>query len=359
MSDGDFPFQSFTLRTEGYDESEVDAYVAQLRGEIVELRRALDTATHASEDDARLHDPEGAVTRTLAIAQETADRVLHDAQVEADRRRIYADEQANSTIREAENRASTMLAEIEAQATEVREQGIAAARSAIKVERDKAMAELSQVRRVRDDLRDEAADLKSALDRYRIQAREASDVLASAATGPLNAVDLPDFVDDEVALAGVGVAGYGETLVPDDGYLQSVQTGAIDDGVDEVRFADDVRTPETRYEVVEDDDIVIDSVFDAHESDVSTGMADVIAFDTDTPDISPDVVAPAGLVGLVAADDLASAPAPGGGAFLSEVRAAAEDDSDESDRFLSELRGATDSDTDVDETADAFFSDPE
>jgi len=348
MSDGDFPFQSFTLRPEGYDQGEVDSYISQLRGEIVELRRALDTATQLSEDDARLHDPEGAVTRTLAIAQETADRVLHDAQVEADRRRIYADEQASSTIREAETRASTMLAEIEAQATEVREQGIAAARSAIKVERDKAMAELSQVRRVRDDLRDEAADLKSALDRYRIQAREASDVLVSASTGPLNAIDLPDFVDDEVALAGVATTGYvdgGDSLTAEDEVSS----------IDAVRFADDDGDLDLGRDYRTDiDEVIID---DTDAGDEASELAEVIAFDADVPGAAGySTVSDPIETASVASE--AAAPATTGGAFLSEVRAAAEEEGGDSDRFLSELRGATDDDVDiVDETADAFFGD--
>lgn len=204
MTEGEFPFRSFTMREEGYDRSEVDSYVQELQGEITELRRALDTATHSSDgSDTRLHDPEGAVTRTLAIAQETADRVLHDAQVEADRRRAEADQHATTVIADADERAARLLADMETQAAEVREQGVAAARSAIQVERDKAMAELAQVRRVRDDLRGEAEELKGVLDKYRSQAREASDTLAAVSSGVLAGDDLPSFVDDEVVLAGI------------------------------------------------------------------------------------------------------------------------------------------------------------
>jgi len=107
MTDGEFPFRSFTLRSDGYDNDEVDTYIGELQTEITELRRALETATPSggSHADTRLHDPEGAVTRTLAIAQETADRVLHDSQVEADRRRAEADEHATSVIAEADERA--------------------------------------------------------------------------------------------------------------------------------------------------------------------------------------------------------------------------------------------------------------
>lgn len=174
MTEGEFPFRSFTMRSEGYDRTEVDSYVGELQSEITEQRRALEAAAHSGDGDTRLHDPEGAVTRTLAIAQETADRVLHDAQVEADRRRAEADEHATGVIADADERAARLLGDMEAQAAEVREQGVAAARSAIQVERDKAMAELAHVRRVRDDLRTEAVELKSSLERYRSQGPRSS-----------------------------------------------------------------------------------------------------------------------------------------------------------------------------------------
>ena len=63
MTEGEFPFRSFTMRSEGYDRSEVDNYVDELHREIVEQRRALETATQGGDGplDSRLHDPEGAV----------------------------------------------------------------------------------------------------------------------------------------------------------------------------------------------------------------------------------------------------------------------------------------------------------
>jgi cell division septum initiation protein DivIVA len=323
MTEGEFPFRSFTMRSEGYDRNEVDTYVGDQQNEIVELRRALDTATHASAGDTRLHDPEGAVTRTLAIAQETADRVLHDAQVEADRRRAEADEHATDVIAGADQRATRLLGDMEAQAAEVREQGVAAARSAIQVERDKATAELVQVRRVRDDLRTEAVDLKSSLDRYRSQAREASDALAAAASGPLTSVDLPDFIDDDVALAGISSTTGSASNVLD---LDGIETASNDDG--------------GFLRAVDDTDDLSDLVDDNEDDE----LADVISIDADLSD-----------------DDGAF-----GGTFLAEVRAATDDDdvtlapeNEDSDRFLSELRGiADDAPDDLDsDVADRFFED--
>ncbi len=326
MTEGEFPFRSFTMRSEGYDRNEVDIYVGDQQNEIVELRRALDTATHASAGDTRLHDPEGAVTRTLAIAQQTADRVLHDSQVEADHRRTEAEEHATDVIADADERAARLLGDMEAQAAEVREQGVAAARSAIQVERDKATAELAQVRRVRDDLRTEAVDLKSSLERYRSQAREASDTLAAAASGPLMSLDLPDFIDDDVVLAGISSNVGGDLDVLD---LDDIDIPPVDDG--------------SFLRAVEDVDDLSDTV-DGHAGDE---LANVISIDADLSDDEADEGA-------------------FGGTFLAEVRAAADDDDvalapkdEDSDRFLSELRGiADDAADDLDsDVADRFFDD--
>lgn len=375
MTEGDFPFRSFTMREQGYDRSEVDSYADELRAEILELRRALDTATtQSSTGDARLHDPEGAVTRTLAIAQETADRVLHDAQVEADRRRAEADEHATTTIAEADERAARLLGDMEAQAAEVREQGVAAARSAIQVERDKAMAELAHVRRIRDDLRTEAVALKTALDRYRSQAIEASESLAGAASGPLMSIDLPNFVDDDVVLTGMSDEaesdddGTSDQEYDDDdaGDPEAVAQGYGDDG------ADDQAGDQGHVENDADDE---GSHLYAVENDADDDLADVISIDADSSDSlvgfegedSDTAVFDLDL-DLDDADDADEDDAGfGSGTFLAEVRAAAEEDppveldpeDGESDRFLSELRGiADDSAGDFDsEAADKFFDD--
>jgi len=366
MTEGEFPFRSFTMRSEGYDRGEVDSYIAELQGEIVEVRRALETATPAGESDARLHDPEGAVTRTLAIAQETADRVLHDAQIEADRRRSEADEHATGVVADADERAARLLGDMEAQAAEVREQGVAAARSAIQVERDKAMAELAHVRRVRDDLRTEAVDLKASLDRYRSQAREASDSLAAASSGPLMSLDLPDFVDDDVVLAGISSnvqnANEAEADVEvDDDLVQLLEDddneSALDDSETVVIAAavPDIEAPPTDASDVQGQELKFaPDVSEDSDDDAAAGdetLADVIAIGTD---------------GAEADDTANETPSTGRGTFLAEVRAAAEDDdvalapeNDGSDRFLSELRGLTDDDGDElnSDAADTFFDD--
>jgi F0F1-type ATP synthase membrane subunit b/b' len=393
MSDGEFPFQNFTVRAEGYDRGEVDAAIGRLQAEITEQRRALEAATPASTVDARLHDPEGAVTRTLAIAQETADRVLHDAQVEADRRRSEADEQAAGTIADADARAAKMMADIETQTAEVRAQGIAAARSAIQVERDKAVAELGQIRRVRDDIRAEAVELRSVLERYARQANEASEILGAAAAGPLLASQLPDYVADDVALAGVLGDDEVEDPVRAEEVLDStdaaswtsedpaevavastvVSEASFDDdiasadaGGDLVWGDDDVDVADDAYAVAEvDEPAVVEAAADADDDDWfgsdedDAPLADVISIDGDSDGEAAEL--PSDL------DDTSSASS---GAFLAEVRAAADDDTvmlppesegaDDSDRFLSELRGVTDpvnlDDAELDsDVADRFF----
>jgi len=361
MTEGEFPFRSFTMRSEGYDRGEVDNYVEELQREIVEQRRALETATTHVEADTRLHDPEGAVTRTLAIAQETADRVLHDAQVEADRRRTEADQHATNVVSEADERAARLLGDMEAQAAEVREQGVAAARSAIQVERDKAMAELAHVRRVRDDLRTEAVDLKASLDQYRSQAREASDTLSAAASGPLLSLDLPDFIDDDVVLAGIApVNDTTEVEAVDVDSMSAEDTVIMDADAAplieaEPVFASDEPDEPAGGHLRAIDDAAAEVIEDTEDGE----LADVIAIDSDAAEY--DTTVDASTAPGDASDGL-------GGTFLAEVRAAAADDdvalppeNDDSDRFLSELRGIAD-ETDVgdeldSDAADTFFED--
>jgi len=361
MTEGEFPNRDFTMRPEGYDPSEVDSLVGDLQSEILELRRDKDSGgAGGGSADARLHDPEGAVTRTLAIAQETADRVLHDAQVEADRRQSEADEHSTTVIADADERAARLLADMEAQAAEVREQGVAAARSAIQVERDKAMAELSHVRRVRDDLRTEALELKSSLDRYRSQAREASDTLAAASSGPLMSLDLPDFVDDDVVLAGIAPASVdGDDLAMDTNvtYDDDSDAGIDNDAalrsVDAADDAEDDAEDSGGYS--SDDEVQFMDDLPDNDTDGDDELADVIAIGSDDVGDDAEIELTGGESGT--GDDF-------GGTFLSEVRAAAEDDDavdadDGSDEFLSELRTIAD-DTDTDdafdsEAADTFF----
>ena len=412
MSDGEFPFQNFTVRAEGYDRGEVDAAMQRLQGEITEQRRALEAATPVDSADARLHDPEGAVTRTLAIAQETADRVLHDAQVEADRRRSEADEQAAATIADADARAAKMMADIETQTAEVRAQGIAAARSAIQVERDKAVAELGQIRRVRDDIRAEAVELRSVLERYARQASEASDMLGAAAAGPLLASELPDYVADDVALAGVladeEVDEPAEATEPASidaggavGWLDDADDPApavddrdrlgdrdrLDDIAGDADIADEGPSADSDAVVDElvwgDDDadeladpapIVTDAASDDEDwfgsDEDDAPLADVISIDGDSDDDFEELDLAAGDLDADLPSDLDDTASASSGAFLAEVRAAADDDTvalapesegaDDSDRFLSELRGVTDP-VDLDEAeldsdvADRFF----
>jgi len=324
--------------------------------------------------------------------------VLHDAQVEADRRRSEADEQSAATIADADARAAKMMADIETQTAEVRAQGIAAARSAIQVERDKAVAELGQIRRVRDDIRAEAVELRSVLERYARQASEASEILSAAAAGPLLASELPDYVADDVALAGVladdeiDEPAEAESVARADAALESDAVGWLDDDDAPVSVAasladdddDDVVTRDAAPEdlVWGDDDAadeaapapvaaVADSDDDWFGTDEDdTPLADVISIDGDSADDDGSL---ADLDTDDAGDDLPSdldaGASASSGAFLAEVRAAADDTvilppesegADDSDRFLSELRGVTDpvdlDDAELDsDVADRFF----
>lgn len=389
MTQADFPFRSFTLRAEGYDRGEVDGYVGELQAEIIELRRKVQS--EAADGDVRLHDPEGAVARTLAVAQETADRVLHDANVDADRRRAEADEVAAETLADAEARAAKLLADVESQAAEIRAQGVTAARSAIQVERDKAVAELGEIRRVRDRIRSEAGELKGVLDRYSTQAREASELLGSAANVNLATEALPEFVADDVALAGIvdemvvdvdpaplftdGDAGsdgddsedrFVAELAAVDGDLDDDDLGDLGDldGFDRgettvgaADLVDDIDEPVVVWaDDLDDDALDPDADFDDATDQAQDELADVISIGADSPEGSD------GHLSIVGDDadsngDMFGEQTAEGGTFLAEVQAAADDEDgialaperlididDDEDRFLSELRGIADDD---------------
>jgi len=381
MTDGDSPFPHFTVRAEGYDRGEVDAYIAQLQGEVGELRSAAEADERSAVVDSRLHDPEGAVTRIVGAAQEMADRVTHDAQVEADRLRAEAEEQASVTVADADARAAQLMADIETRTAEVRAEGIAAARTAIRVERDKAVAELGQIRRVRDDIRAEAVELKAALDRYARQSTDAAEALAAAADGPLMTFDLPEFVPADVALAGV----FDEQ--DEDVEFASSTLAAVEDTPDDLSAARDEEEAESPDEgswlFEAEDEVPAPSVLPTSDTMVwgdddevaapgleAVGDDDEEWFSSDLGDDEPlaDVISIDSDQGEALPSDSDAVVGAFSGAFLSEVRAAAddevaapsEDDPEDSDRFLSELRGVTgagqidEGDVD-DDAADRFF----
>ncbi|MDH3753568.1 MAG: DivIVA domain-containing protein [Acidimicrobiia bacterium] len=128
----------FSQRLRGYDIEEVDAFHAELIADIKALQRALEDARSRTDgpDDrpersesrsrpetpARLHDPEGAIQRMLAVAQRTADEAVRDAKLEAAKAIADAEDRADKTVSESEEHKRLIMVEAAAEARRVAEE---------------------------------------------------------------------------------------------------------------------------------------------------------------------------------------------------------------------------------------------
>jgi DivIVA domain-containing protein len=143
----------FNQRLRGYDVDEVDAFHAEILGDIADMQRALDDAYAAgtapasssnpvqSSTPARLHDPEGTLQRMLAVAQRTADESVREAKLDGAK-----------TIANAEQRAAKIDAECEKQRAAIVSGAAAEARRVAEATRAPLLEEIAGLEQRRDDL---------------------------------------------------------------------------------------------------------------------------------------------------------------------------------------------------------------
>ncbi len=143
----------FNQRLRGYDVDEVDAFHAEILGDIAEMQRALDDAYAAgtapassskpaqSSTPVRLHDPEGTLQRMLAVAQRTADESVREAKLDGAK-----------TIANAEQRAAKIDAECEQQRTAIVSSATAEARRVAEATRAPLVEEIAGLEQRRDEL---------------------------------------------------------------------------------------------------------------------------------------------------------------------------------------------------------------
>src|SRR5437588_13075586 len=72
-------------RGEGYDESEVDAFLDEVQAELGRLNAEVEQLRSAVDQAPKQRDSEEAALRTLLIAQRTADETVAEARAEADK----------------------------------------------------------------------------------------------------------------------------------------------------------------------------------------------------------------------------------------------------------------------------------
>ncbi|CAN5739059.1 hypothetical protein BH20ACT1_BH20ACT1_03500 [soil metagenome] len=194
----------FAEQWRGYRTDEVDEFVEQVAEAFDQLEaRVQECSTRAAEAERRLLErgPDDDLSRTLVLAQRTADAVLHEAEVEAAGVLARGEERARLLVEEAEVRRAHLDQEIEARvASELRE--VSERRAVLETE----VAALTyyvehERRRMADELREQLAWLEGSGHLELPPTPAISAVIGSTAGAPPED-ELPDDAppEDEVAL---------------------------------------------------------------------------------------------------------------------------------------------------------------
>lgn len=163
----------FHERYRGYDPDEVDAFVdrvaraaAVMRGRISELHERIEAAEARSGATGGHSDTEATLTRTLVLAQRTADAAIAEAREEADRLTAdaaagaqailsAAEAEAAAAVDDAADRAGRILAEAETDRRTMVAEAEALASHAAAAERERLAAEVSELHEYRAFLADD------------------------------------------------------------------------------------------------------------------------------------------------------------------------------------------------------------
>jgi DivIVA domain-containing protein len=186
---------TFPLARKGYDQEQVRTFLAKVARGIEDLQ----SRTLQAEAKARLGDtpgdvaapmatapaaaPEGGVdsiTRTLLIAQRTADAAVAEARDEADGMRREAEERAETVLAEARARANNLVTAAEAEALRVGE-----------ITTGKVQAEVTALEGRRQQLLDDIDRLSSHVTEQRERIAATVDVLQRALDHPDGLRELP------------------------------------------------------------------------------------------------------------------------------------------------------------------------
>lgn len=204
----------FHERFRGYDPDEVDAYVdrvakaaALMRGRLTELQERVEAA-EARGGTATISESEETLTRTLVLAQRTADAAIAEAREEAERLtsdaatsaqavlsaaeaeatvyRRESEELAATTLSDAETHAAALVSEAEAERRRVIDEAESLAASAAVAERERLAAEVSELQ----DYREFLADDIEILERHLTDERQHLTASLSALTDLLDSPDI-------------------------------------------------------------------------------------------------------------------------------------------------------------------------
>jgi DivIVA domain-containing protein len=141
----------FSERFRGYDPDEVDAYVhtvakaaAQMQGRLRELQERVEAAESRVGSGGVGGETEETLTRTLLLAQRTADAAVAEAEAEAARMLTDAEERSGTVVTEAEERATVLLSAAQSQASALMADADAAASSRLRDAQDRSARMLAE-----------------------------------------------------------------------------------------------------------------------------------------------------------------------------------------------------------------------
>jgi DivIVA domain-containing protein len=203
----------FHERYRGYDPDEVDAFVdrvaraaAVMRGRISELHERVEAAEARGGATAAHSEAEETLTRTLVLAQRTADAAIAEAREESDRLTAdaatsaqailsaaeaeaqltlrEAQAEASASLKEAEDRAGLMLAEAETDRRALVAQAESAASDAATSERERLAAEVVELHEYRAFLADDIEILERHLTEERHQLSASVSALTDLLESP-------------------------------------------------------------------------------------------------------------------------------------------------------------------------------
>lgn len=185
--------QSFSLKFKGYDADEVDSFLDRVADQLNELLRNRDELTERlrrAESDPSSGQSESLLSRTLLVAQRSADDTIADAERRAASLVEEAERESSRALEEARQHAEEVRAEADRTAAEILED----ARREAGYARETAREELARVQHAVAELQRFRAEYR---DRVRGVIAEHLDLLDRAGDVP----DLPAGIEQ---LAHVG-----------------------------------------------------------------------------------------------------------------------------------------------------------
>ncbi len=193
----------FHERFRGYDPDEVDAYVdrvakaaALVQGRLSELQQRAEAAEARAMESGGSSETEATLTRTLILAQRTADAAVAEAKEEAafivagaesgaEAALRVAQAEASATTKAADENASRVMAEAETDKRRILFDAEAVAEAAASSEHDRLASEIAEFEQYRGFLSDDV----EILERHLLEQR---NVLAAAVTILTDLVDQPE-----------------------------------------------------------------------------------------------------------------------------------------------------------------------